>query len=118
MSTHPITVHMQQGSETVDGSGSEVVAFSFSEFLVRISPRRQEGKVYRGMSAVLLPEKFRVPDAEGCRGGVELGFLSTSTCKAQARAYIDMRKGRCDLRSLPSPPPPSLAESLLQPGRV
>jgi len=55
------------------------------------------GNVYRGMSGVLLPEAFRVRDEHGCRGGVELGFLSTSTSKAQALEYIDMRKGRFDL---------------------
>jgi len=55
--------------------------------------------VYRGMSGVLLPEAFRVSDAEGCREGVELGFLSTSTNKDQALGYIDMNKGRCDLSS-------------------
>ena len=111
LAKHPITVHIQQDSETVGGSGSEVVASSFSEFLGRISPRRQGGKVYRGMSGVLLPEKFRVPDAEGCRGGVELGFLSTSTSKEQALLYIDMNKGRCNIFSLP-PPTLSLPESL------
>ena len=62
--------------------------------------------MYRGMSGVLLPEAFRVPNAEGCRGGVELGFLSTSTSKIAALAYIDMSKGRFDLSP---PPPPSLA---------
>ena len=44
------------------------------------------------MSGVLLPEKFRVPDDYGCRGGVELGFMSTSTSKEQALKYIDMDK--------------------------
>ena len=68
--------------------------------------------MYRGMSGVLLPEKFRVPDEEGCRGGVELGFLSTTTSKEQALLYIgDMNKGRCSLFSLP-PPTLSLLESL------
>ena len=84
---------MQQDSETDDGSGSEVGVSSSSEFLGRVSPRRQGGKVYRGMSGVLLPEKFRVPDNYGCRGGVELGFMSTSTSKEQALKYIDM--GKC-----------------------
>ena len=64
--------------------------------------------MYRGMSGVRLPEKFEVPDQYGCRGGVELGFLSTSTSKEQALKYIDMSKSMCDL----CPPPPSLRESL------
>ena len=83
---------MQQDSETNGGSGSEVEASCLSEFLGCVSPRRQGGKVYRGMSGVLLPEKFRTPDDYGCRGGVELGFMSTSTSKEQALKYIDMDK--------------------------
>ena len=77
--------------------------------------------MYRGMSGVLLPEAFRVPDAEGCRGGVELGFLSTSTSKEQALGYIDMSKGRCALCT--SPPTLCLSlsrylQALLPPGSV
>ncbi|KAJ1466266.1 hypothetical protein T484DRAFT_1922379 [Baffinella frigidus] len=52
------------------------------------------GKVYRGQSGVKLPDKFEVPDEYGCRGGVERGFMSTSTSKMQALTYIDMSKGR------------------------
>ena len=84
---------MQQDRETDGGSGPEVEASSLSELIGRVSPRRQGGKVYRGMSGVLLPEKFRVPDDFGSRGGVELGFMSTSTSKDQALKYIDM--GKC-----------------------
>ena len=50
--------------------------------------------MYRGMSGVRLPDKFETPDKYGCRGGVELGFLSTSTSKEQALKYIDMSKDR------------------------
>jgi hypothetical protein len=64
-----------------------------SEFLGRVSPRRQgEGKVYRGMSGVRLPDAFEKRDEYGCRGGVELGFMSTSTSKEEALKYIDMSK--------------------------
>ena len=52
----------------------------------------QGGKVYRGMSGVKLPEAFEVKDKYGCRGGVELGFMSTSTDKEQALKHIDMSK--------------------------
>jgi hypothetical protein len=45
------------------------------------------------MSGVKLPEVFEVKDEFGCRGGVELGFMSTSTDKKQALAYMDMSKG-------------------------
>ena len=49
--------------------------------------------MYRGMSGVRLPDAFEKRDEYGCRGGVELGFMSTSTSKEQALKYIDMSKG-------------------------
>ena len=86
------------------------IASALKKF-ARVTKLPEGSKVYRGMSEVLLPEAFRVQDEYGCRGGVELGFLSTSTSKKQALAYIDMSKGRCDLRTLPPPlNPPSLSE--------
>ena len=77
----------------------------------RVTPIPKGGKVYRGMSGVRLPDAFEKPDEYGCRGGVELGFMSTSTSKVQALGYIDMSKSRCGLSSLP-PPSLSLLESL------
>ncbi|KAJ1488006.1 hypothetical protein T484DRAFT_1784654, partial [Baffinella frigidus] len=62
--------------------------------VARFTKLPEGGKVYRGMSGVRLPAEFRVPDEFGCRGGVELGFLSTSTSKEQALAYIEMSKCR------------------------
>ncbi|KAJ1483653.1 hypothetical protein T484DRAFT_1799601 [Baffinella frigidus] len=56
----------------------------------RFTELPEGGKVYRGMSGVKLPEEFEKPDKYGCRGGVELGFMSTSTDKKQALAYMDM----------------------------
>ena len=61
--------------------------------IAHVSKLPEDRKVYRGMAGVVLPERFRVLDEHGCRGGVELGFLSTSTDKDQALHYIDMSRG-------------------------
>ena len=61
--------------------------------IAHVSKLPEDRKVYRGMAGVVLPERFRVTDENGCRGGVELGFLSTSTDKDQALHYIDMSRG-------------------------
>ena len=79
--------------------------------VARVTKLPEGGNVYRGMSGVLLPEAFQAKDEYGCRGGVELGFLSTSTSKEQALAYIDMSKGRCDLCNPPHTLP--ISETLL-----
>jgi len=49
--------------------------------------------VFRGFAGLNPPERFTVEDERGNRGGVEFGFLSTSTCKAQAMGYIDFERG-------------------------
>ena len=44
--------------------------------------------VYRGVSGGMLPEKFLAPDAQdNFRGGVELGFMSTTTNREVAYFY-------------------------------
>ena len=60
--------------------------------VARVTPIPQGGKVYRGMSGVRLPAAFEKPDQCGCRGGVDLAFMSTSTSKEEALKYIDMSK--------------------------
>ena len=71
--------------------------------VARVTPIPKGGKVYRGMSGVRLPAAFEKLDQYGCRGGVDLAFMSTSTSKEQALKYIDMSKDMYVLR----PPPPS-----------
>lgn len=50
-------------------------------------------KVYRGLYGVDVPESFKGPDERGNRGGVEFGFLSTSSSKTQAVGYINFDYG-------------------------
>jgi ankyrin repeat protein len=56
----------------------------FSEISI-IPPGRM---VYRGMHGVDLPEAFKVCKEGGGRGGVDFGFLSTSTNEMVAVSYI------------------------------
>ena len=51
-------------------------------------------KVYRGLGGMLLPQKFWGEDAFGCRGGVELGIMSTTTTREVAIQYSGTEKGR------------------------
>jgi len=60
--------------------------------VARVTPLPEGGEVYREMFKVRLPDAFRKLDEYGCRGGVELGFMSTSTSKEQVLIYIDMSK--------------------------
>ena len=43
---------------------------------------------------MLLPQKFWREDAYGCRGGVELGIMSTTTTRGIAVQYSGAEKGR------------------------
>jgi hypothetical protein len=47
--------------------------------LSRTTPLPPSRRVYRGLSGLRLPEKFWKPDSFGCCGGVELGFMSTTS---------------------------------------
>mmetsp|Transcript_16318 Transcript_16318/g.32639 ORF Transcript_16318/g.32639 Transcript_16318/m.32639 type:complete len:1094 (+) Transcript_16318:115-3396(+) len=50
-------------------------------------------KVLRGFSGLKVPDCFREPDEYGCQGGIEAGFLSTSTDSKQAVGYIKHEHG-------------------------
>lgn len=43
--------------------------------------------VYRGLGGMLLPDRFWQPDAFGCRGGVDFGFMSTTSNEDVAIMY-------------------------------
>ena len=44
--------------------------------------------VFRGMSGVTLPECFEVAKEGGGKGGVDFGFVSTSTDRTVATSYL------------------------------
>ena len=44
--------------------------------------------VYRGVSGGVLPSKFWEDKGDGVRGGVELGFMSTTTDRDVALGYM------------------------------
>lgn len=55
--------------------------------LQRFSKVPKKHVVYRGVSGLALPPEFLHEDQFGCKGGVEKGFLSTTTDLTVAMAY-------------------------------
>ena len=62
--------------------------------VLKLSKLTKAGKVWRGIKDAKLPKTFWVANSMGVRGGIEYGFSSTSTDKAQALTYAgaDIRK--------------------------
>ena len=52
-----------------------------------MSPLTKIAPLYRGWTGATLPKRFFTPDALGLCGGVEYGFSSTTTERAQAVHY-------------------------------
>jgi hypothetical protein len=78
------TEHLKNNTYTNLIYAANSLLRKFSEISV-IPPGR---KVFRGMSGVKLPECFTVCQEGGGRGGVDFGFLSTSTNEEVAVSYI------------------------------
>ena len=57
---------------------------AINSIIVKLSPLTRITPLYRGWTGATLPEAFFKPDALGFRGGVEYGFSSTTTDRAQA----------------------------------
>jgi hypothetical protein len=51
-------------------------------------------KVCRGLGGMVLDAKWFRTDSRNARGGVELGFLSTTTNRRTALEYSGVKKGR------------------------
>lgn len=56
--------------------------------LAKVWKLPENRRVYRGLGGLLLPKQFWDADQFGCRGGVEFGFLSTTTKREVAVQYI------------------------------
>lgn len=50
-------------------------------------------RLYRGMAGMKLPDSFNQAGEDGARGGTEYGFLSCTTSKEVAIAYMNAEKG-------------------------
>ena len=51
-------------------------------------------RVYRGLGGMVLDEKWFKSNERNTRGGVELGFLSTTLNQSTALEYSGVKKGR------------------------
>ena len=60
--------------------------------IIKLSRTQRATKVYRGTKGGVLPDKFWVPNAHGVRGGIELGFMSTTTDREVAMHYAKSEK--------------------------
>jgi len=59
--------------------------------IVKLSKFTKATTVYRGVSGVL-PEAFWLDNEHGVKGGIELGFMSTTTNRATAVQYMNQEK--------------------------
>jgi hypothetical protein len=62
--------------------------------LAKVTRIPEGRRVYRGLGGVVLGEKWFKPNQRGVRGGVELGFLSTTLNRDVALEYSGARSGR------------------------
>ena len=55
--------------------------------ILKLKPLTQAGHVYRGLHGRSIPDELKTPDHNNVRGGVELGFLSTTLDRRVAMQY-------------------------------
>ena len=87
---------------TADGYAAGTISFSeaknslntytttlhaINSAIIKLGKLTQAKKVYRGVWGGVLPEVCRTPNEYGVRGGIEGGFMSTTTDKATAFFY-------------------------------
>ena len=62
--------------------------------LSTIAKMPEGGAVFRGLSGLALPPEFFELDKQGCAGGVEASFMSTTLSEEVARQYSGVIEGR------------------------
>ena len=62
--------------------------------LSTIAKMPEGGAVFRGLSGLALPPEFFELDEQGCAGGVEASFMSTTLSEEVARKYSGVNEGR------------------------
>jgi hypothetical protein len=55
--------------------------------IIKLSRTQKARKVYRGTKGGVLPQQFWTPNHQNVRGGIELGFMSTTTDRKVALGY-------------------------------
>ena len=60
--------------------------------IIKLSKQTKACTVYRGVAGGVLPEQFWTPNEHGVMGGIELGFMSTTTERDVALMYMQQRK--------------------------
>jgi hypothetical protein len=56
--------------------------------IIKLSKQTKACTVYRGVAGGVLPEQFWTPNEHGVMGGIELGFMSTTTEREVALKYM------------------------------
>ena len=56
--------------------------------IIKLSKQTKACTVYRGVAGGVLPEQFWTPNEHGVMGGIELGFMSTTTERDVALMYM------------------------------
>ena len=69
------------------GNDYTTTIHAINSCVLKLSKLTKACNVYRGIKDAMLPKEFWVPNELGVRGGIEYGFSSTTTDKAQAVLY-------------------------------
>jgi hypothetical protein len=60
--------------------------------IIKLSRAQKAERVYRGTTGGRLPEKFWTPNHDNVRGGIEMGFMSTTTNRSIAMDFASTEK--------------------------
>ena len=73
--------------ELTKGNSYATTIHAINSCVLKLSKLTKAGRVWRGFNGASLPRDFFEPNADGVCGGIEFGFCSTTTDRAQAAAY-------------------------------
>ena len=84
---------LKLAKELTRGNSYTTTIHAINSCVIKLSKLTKAGKVWRGIKDAKLPPEFWVPNAMGIKGGIEFGFSSTTTDRAQAMHYAQGGEG-------------------------
>ena len=83
-------MYVHYNSTLRNGTKGEYVTtlHAINSGIIKLSKQTKACTVYRGVAGGVLPEQFWTPNEHGVMGGIELGFMSTTTEREVALKYM------------------------------
>ena len=92
-------MYVHYNSTLRNGTKGEYVTtlHAINSGIIKLSKQTKACTVYRGVAGGVLPDQFWEPNEHGVIGGIEMGFMSTTTERKVALSYTQQQSSEAKM---------------------